>query len=91
MKLNYLGIVGFAIIVISVIATFIYVRRKRLEAEFSAFSAEEDVKYLQESISMQPNNSAIFEGKPIDQVIIDGISMMQQDNYKMLEGVDLNV
>lgn len=88
--INLLGILALAIIIFMIVMVLIFARKCKISRNIYEISTEEIEKYVESSIAIQPINSEIFKECSLNEVIKDGFSIMEEEDYKMLKGVDLN-
>lgn len=91
MIINDLGYAGIVVALVIIVAVVVYACKNRPEKNYYIITAQENKKFMEDSISIQPSNRPIFNDEKFDDVIELGFKRMKQEKYKMLEGVDTNV
>lgn len=91
MTLNGWGIALSVVVVLSSIVALILSAFRKPAPIGCIISEKEDARYLKESIAIQPDNSPVFEEKPVEEVIEDGMQKMRNEHYNMLQGVNQHV
>lgn len=91
MTLNVLGIVLLALVLLSCICGLFFACIRKPKPMECVISEQEDERFLEESIAIQPNNSPVFEDTSVSTVIKIGIKKMSDESYNMLQGVNLDV
>lgn len=91
MNFNWLGVVAFGIVILGAVIASISTITRKSDSFVCSLTTEENTRYNQESIAIQPSNNPIFKDKQIGEVVADGMSLMKKDHYNMLEGVDKDV
>lgn len=80
--------IGLVIFVILVTLTIIYAYRCNSIKNRYIITPEENKKFMEDTIAIQPSNKPIFSDKKSDEVIEIGFMEMKNENYRMMKGVD---
>lgn len=95
MNINELGFVGLAIILIIIllmtlsIVIYIYKYKNYDKVEFK-ITPEENKKFIDDSIAIQPSNTPIFPDENTHDIIESGFELFRNEQFKLLKGVDTN-
>lgn len=93
MSFNWWGIIAIVPIIIAALVVFLVAFFKGPKKQTLSFSMskEEDERYLEESIAIQPYNSPIFKDKDVTEVIKKGMDTMQNEDFRIFKGVGFDV
>lgn len=89
--LNQLAVVLAIVIGVGAIITFVFSLSWKTKKKIYILSDKEIQQYRAESISIQAFNSAIFEDDSLHQVITEGGTLISNDGYHLLQGVNTSV
>lgn len=90
MTINVLGYWGMGILILISVIIGIIIYKIKVNENIYVITSEEHKRALEDSKSIQPNNSSIFEGQTTEEIIESGFDIMEKEHYRMLKGVDLN-